>query len=373
MSARQELKDTTMALFFTKGMSMKKWHDSGMIDREVALYNELAKHYKAIYFFTYGVADDLDYRSYLADNIVVYPKKSVRNDLLYSFLLPLIHRRALGEASILKTNQMRGSWSAVLTKLLLGKKLVVRTGYTLSSFSDGRRKSKKLWLYRLMERIAYRWPDCVIVTSQSDLDHVVNSYNLKCTSTCLPNYVETDIFKRISIQRKPGSVSFVGRLTPQKNLFSLLEALKGSEYSLTIIGSGEQEEALKKFAEENGICVNFTGNVPNHRLPELLNGHEVFILPSLYEGMPKTLLEAMSCGMPVIGTDVKGINEVIVNGVNGILCGTDPVSIRKAIDDVMKDGSLKKRLGDNARKTILEYYSLDSIVRRESGLMESIL
>ena len=68
----QMLKDKTLALFFTTGVSLKLWHDIGMIDREVAIYNELSKYFRQIYFFTYG-QEDLKFKDYLASNIVVVP------------------------------------------------------------------------------------------------------------------------------------------------------------------------------------------------------------------------------------------------------------------------------------------------------------
>jgi len=65
----EKLKGKTLALFFTAGISLKTWHDIEMIDREVAIYNELSKYFKHIYFFTYGDKEDLKFKSYLADNI----------------------------------------------------------------------------------------------------------------------------------------------------------------------------------------------------------------------------------------------------------------------------------------------------------------
>ena len=89
--------------------------------------------------------------------------------------------------------------------------------------------------------------------------------------------------------------------------------------------------------------------------------------------MPKTLLEAMACGLPVIGTDVKGINEVIDHRNNGIICNTDPDSIRVAIVTLMEDEVLKQKLGENARKTIVENYSLDNLAGKELELLEALV
>jgi len=369
------LKNKSFALFFTAGVSLKTWHDIGMIDREVSIYNKLSKYFKHIYFFTYGDEEDLRFKPYLADNISIIPKKHVSNNILYSFMLPLIHRDILKHIDVVKTNQMWGSWSAVLAKLLYRNKLVVRTGYMLSiNALRSNAKSEIKWILRIVESIAYKFADGVITSSQTNFEYVEKNYRPSGLHVVIPNYVETDIFKPMETPKKENSICFVGRLSQEKNLYALVEALEGlCPTSLDIIGSGPLLRGLKDFIEHNNINVNFLGNVPNHKLPEILNQHEVFILPSLYENMPKTLLEAMACGMPVIGTNVKGINEVIEHGKNGILCSTDPASIREAIMTLMKDEELRKKLGKNARRTIVRNYGLDKLVRKELELLERVI
>jgi glycosyltransferase involved in cell wall biosynthesis len=319
----QLLREKSLALCFTIGVSLNLWHETGMLTREIAIYNELSKYFKNIYFFTYGMGD-LKYKSYLSDNITIVPKKYIKNDLLYSFLLPLIHRKMLKEVDLLKTNQMPGSWSAVLAKLMYRKKLVVRTGYMWSIHLD--KENIAGWqrmLSKNVEKLAYKRADSAITSSQTNFDYVERNYHPR-DHVLVPNYVETDVFKPLNMAKEKGSLCFVGRLTGQKNLFDLFEALSGLSYTIDLIGSGEDEEKLKESAREHKIDASFLGNVPNHDLPEILNKHEVFILPSLYEGMPKTLLEAMSCGLAVIGTNIDGTREVIKHGENGILCESDP-------------------------------------------------
>lgn len=375
MSNREKLKDKSLALFFTTGVSLKTWYDIGSIDREVAIYNELSKYFKHIYFFTYGGEEDLKFEGYLADNITIIPKKHISNSFLYSFVIPFIHRKVFKDANILKTNQMWGSWGAVLTKLVYRKKLVIRTGYMLSiNFMKRNPKSWKKWIMKSIERVAYKFADGIITTSQSNFEYVKKNYNPHGIHVGIPNYVETAVFKPMkNMAKKKDSICFVGRLSQEKNLFTLLEALKGLPYTIDIIGSGEQYKQLEKFTNKNGIDANFLGNIPNHELPEILNQYELFILPSLWENMPKTLLEAMACGMPVIGTNVKGINEVIEHGRNGILCDTDSDSIRAAIITLMKDEELKQELGESARRTIVENYSLDNLADKELELMGKLI
>jgi len=373
MKNYERLKDKTLALFFTAGVSLKTWHDIGMIDREVAVYNELSKYFKHLYFFTYGDNDDLKFQHYLTENITIVPSRYTFNLLLYSFMLPFIHCKILKNIDIFKTNQMLGSWSAVIAKILYRKKLVARTGYTWSIFhSVENPKNRKILMVKNVERLAYRTCDAAITSSEGDFNYIEQNYHPR-RHTLIYNYVETEVFKPLNRIKQKGSICFIGRLQDIKNLVALLEALKGLPYTLDIIGNGQQEEELKRFTINNKVKANFLGNIPNHKLPEILSTHELFVLPSLLEGMPKTLLEAMACGLPVIGTNVEGIKEVIKHGENGILCDTDSGSIRKAITSVMEDEGLRKRLGKNARKTIEKGFSLEKLVDKELELYTQLL
>ncbi|MCD6317898.1 glycosyltransferase family 4 protein [Candidatus Aerophobetes bacterium] len=377
------LKNKTLALFFTFNVSLKTWHDVGMINREVTLYNKLSNYLKHIYFFTYGGKEDLKFKNYLSENITILPVPFIHTSrspkwflplmLAYSFLLPFIHYKILKNVDILKTNQMSGSWSAVIAKILLRKKLIVRTGYTWSLFVG--RNNPKSWkkkIVKAIERFSYYFADGVIVSSNNDLEYLRNNYRLNGYQIIIPNYIDTDVFKPLNIQKKKGSICFVGRLDKQKNLFSLLEAMVGLPYTLTIVGSGPLRENLEKYAKEKELNVEFLGNIPNSELPKILNQHEIFILPSLYEGMPKALLEAMACGLPVIGTNVEGIKEVIKHEENGYLCETDANSIKEAIRKVLDNKKLQEKIGKNARQTIVNNFSLKNILKKEIIIYEAL-
>ena len=379
MSERGRLQDKTLALFFTFKVSLKTWHDVGMIDREVSPYNKLSKYFVHIYFFTYGGREDLEFQSYLADNITIVPMPFLHVSkpskilflfmLAYSILLPFIHYRVFKNVDILKTNQMAGSWTAVIAKLLFGKRLVVRTGYMWSI--NARKRHPGSWknkIIQAIEKIAYQFADGMIVSSKRDSVYVNQTYNPNGIRFLIPNYIDTNVFRPLDIQKKKNSICFVGRLSKEKNLFSLLEAMINLPYALTIVGSGLQRDDLESYANANGVSVEFLGNLPNSELPRILNQHEIFILPSLYESMPKALLEAMACGLPVIGTDVDGINEVIKHKENGILCGIDPRSIREAILMLMNDEKLKRKIGRKARVMIKEEFSANNLIEREFGL-----
>jgi glycosyltransferase involved in cell wall biosynthesis len=83
----------------------------------------------------------------------------------------------------------------------------------------------------------------------------------------------------------------------------------------------------------------------------------------LREGLPLSVLEAMACGVPVVGSDVPGINDVIVNGENGLLVpARDPKALAKAVLTLLNNAELRVRLGQNARRLIVEKYSWDRVI-----------
>ena len=104
-----------------------------------------------------------------------------------------------------------------------------------------------------------------------------------------------------------------------------------------------------------------------------MNIASIFILPSSFEGNPKSLLEAMSCEMPVIGADSPGISNLISHNNNGYICDSTIDGIRKAINELINKVELQNKLSKNARRYILDYFSLDLIVKRELELYNEVL
>ena len=141
----------------------------------------------------------------------------------------------------------------------------------------------------------------------------------------------------------------VGRLNPQKNYRLAIEALSGTNLSVTIIGDGDCRSQIETDAKDLQVAVRFLGQVSNHALPKIYNEHSIYVLSSLFEGNPKTLLEAMSCGLAVVGTNVIGISDLIQHGENGLLADMKPEALRNAILQLSNSQVLRKRLGGEAR------------------------
>lgn len=373
-----------LALFFTCNVSLRLWIDTGLFEREKLLYEEhLRRRYlEKVYWLTYGrndaeIASQLKAAGSLHSDIIVLPIPRFFSGkwggLLYSLLIPLFHHNSLKAADVFKTNQMYGSWSAVIAKWLYKKPLMLRTGYTLNLFLKKGTKSKfKRKMCEWIEWFAYKCANRGIAASRQGKQYICSKYHIPHEKIeVIYNYINTKIFRPINCEKYEDRVIYVGRLTSQKNLFNLLEAVQQIKLTLDIYGQGQLEDKLDLCAKRLGARVNFMGVVPNNELPQILNRYRYFVLPSLYEGMPKSLLEAMACGLVCIGTDVEGINEIIEDGVNGYLAkSTDATDIAKTIDKAisLSDGSIPVKAAEKIR----DKFSLAEAVRKENELFSTL-
>lgn len=372
-----------LGLFFTRGVSLKLWVETGLYDREKLIYEEHLKlgNLKKVYWFTYGKDDaelskKLKKENRLHPDIEVYRMPSIFSipkigSWIYSFVLIFVHRNKLKECDILKTNQMDGSWSAVYAKKLYGKPLIVRTGWTFTQLLKSKKGSfVKIKLYELIERYAYKHANKKVVSSKNNKEYLEKSYQLRDVEV-LPNYVDNTRFYNKNLKRYKNRFIFVGRLNEEKNLFNLIEAISKTEYELDIYGQGELKKELKDFALKLGAKVNFRGTVSNAELVNIYNSYYYYILPSYFEGMPKTLLEAMACGCVCVGTDVNGISEVIKDNYNGFLAkNTSTESILQAIKKAITSSS--DEIVANGIRKIEKDFSLKSITEKENVIFKEL-
>lgn len=355
-----------IVLFFTHGVSLALWEKRGVFSREVRFYQALAEHVGEVWFFTYGRGDGV-YQERLGPFIKVFPKRLKLPNILYGIILSFVYARQIKRASIIRTHQMAGAIPALIACWIMRKPLIVRCGYQWSKFLHGQSAPRlKQGIVWLLELCMYRAAQKIIVTTESHARYIAQQYQLQRKKIyVIPNYIDTELFRPLDITKIKKSLCFVGRLEQEKNLLNLVTALEGMDIQLFFFGDGSLKNELKELADKKNVSLVIRNLIPNNRLPQELNQCELFILPSFHEGNPKSLLEAMACGLPVIGTDVEGIREIVDNGKNGLLCGTDVESIRSAIKKLLSMPGEQHRLGEAARQTICSAYSLSKIITKE--------
>ncbi|MBW4632248.1 MAG: glycosyltransferase family 4 protein [Iphinoe sp. HA4291-MV1] len=171
---------------------------------------------------------------------------------------------------------------------------------------------------------------------------------------------------------------YQGRIAPEKNVEALLRAWKqaemGPDSKLLIVGDGPLKPSLEPFygCEYNIIWLGFVAD--EQRRIEILRGADVFVLPSLVEGLSLSLLEAMACGLACIATDVGADGEVMEKGAGVILnTKTTRAQLRTLLPLFQDHPELTTLLGQKARKRVLELYTLSGNMTRLEELYTKVL
>lgn len=360
-----------LVLFFTRELSLQKWAENGSLQREIALYVQLQQKGVRVDFLTYGGRQDLKYSEEVKGIGILCNRWNLPRQW-YEALVPLLHADALRRSDILKSNQTKGCEIALRAAQIWRKPLISRCGYIWSEFARAHGHQQQASEARRIESKVYRQANKVVVATPSMVEYIVAEYDVPASKIqVIPNYVMTDVFVPATDQQVPNRVCYVGRLSEQKNLTALIQACAGLDVELWLVGEGHLRKALQELAAELGVIIRMPGNLPHHQLPNLINGSAIFTLVSHFEGHPKALLEAMSCGAAVIGADSPGIREQIRHGETGWLCGTNPESIRAAIQHLLNAPALRTQLGIGARRYIQANYSLERIVELEHSVLQA--
>jgi glycosyltransferase involved in cell wall biosynthesis len=200
----------------------------------------------------------------------------------------------------------------------------------------------------------------------------------------IPNGVDLGRFakeKAVLKADKKVRFLFVGRLEEQKGCRYLIQAArilieKTQNFVILVVGDGSQRGILDNLTEENnlGSYMTFLGGVEDKKLRELYCTSDVFILPSIWEGLPLTLLEAWSAKLPVIVTNVGAIRDICVDERNGLIVRSkDPESIADAMLRMIGDEELRRRLAKNGAELVRREFSLETMVLSTLELYEEAI
>ena len=231
-------------------------------------------------------------------------------------------------------------------------------------------------IFKLIEKVLARYTDVLITINKEDYE-VAQNFRLKKDGKVVHvsgvgidlnsfKNIEVDIIKKkielnLSVDTTLGIV--VGDLNANKNVSTLIKALPliPASFHLLICGKGPLEDDLKKLSYRLGVRdrVHFLGFRSD--IKELLFISDMFLFASKREGLPRSIMEAMCCGLPCVVSDIRGNRDLIINNRGGILVApSDYIGYADAINTIIQDKALAKQMG-NHNKEFVKSFSLENV------------
>jgi len=239
------------------------------------------------------------------------------------------------------------------------------------------------WLQQLYLPTVGKWvfktADAIICYTKVEKDQVIGLGVSPDKIHVIHNGIDTDTFA-LSISSPPKKqILWIGRFTPGKGVEYLLRGF-GSfsrefpDYILVMVGRGPlKDDAIRMIREmdleDKVVLRDF---IPNRELPSLYQESALFVLPSLEEGVPRTILEAMACGKPVVCTALPQLVD-IVSGCGMLIPTRDAEAVAEALSALVSDPSLVRNLGESARARVVSQYSWDDTVAKTLDLYTSLV
>ena len=236
------------------------------------------------------------------------------------------------------------------------------------------------WLFvKLSSRLVFRQASAVIALTEHMKREMQKIQNREVL--VIPNGVDLEMFEsttlsgiarsKVELSETAKIILFVGRLNPVKGLTTLMKAMKlispkYAQANLVLVGKGEERQHLQEMVKEFGLSsrVSFIGEVPNTKIPEYMSASDVFVLPSLSEGFPVTIPEAMAAGLPIVTTNVRGLPEIVRDGENGFTVEPqNPAQLAEKILLLLSDKELRQRISTNNNRKARQY-SWETVVEK---------
>ena len=244
------------------------------------------------------------------------------------------------------------------------------------------------WLYMLLKPIIRAiWKNAAAVVSCSEgLRDLAQATDRNINIDIIPDGLDPDSFKPTQREPHPRVVRClsIGRLIPRKGFQFLIRALPQvlskvkHKFEIEIVGDGPYEEELTRIAKNLNVnsYIHFTGAVEYSELPKKYRDADIFILPSLAEGMPLVVLEAMGTGLPIIASRVQGIDELVADNVNGALFAPGDVDgLADCIIKLIDAGQTRLEMGNASIEMLKqnERYNWKNIADEYLTLYNNIL
>ena len=239
------------------------------------------------------------------------------------------------------------------------------------------------WLQRLylptVGKWVFRTADAIICYTETERDQVVDLGVSPEKIHVIHNGIDISVFAPSTSSSSKKQILWIGRFTPGKGVEYLLKGFQAfaqefPDHTLAMVGRGPLKDDFAKMILEMGLekKVVLKDFVPNKDLPNLYQESSLFVLPSLEEGVPRTILEAMACGRPVVCTALPQLVD-IVSGCGVLVPTRDAGAVADALSTLVSDPVLARNLGQSARARVVSQYSWDDTVARTLDLYASLV
>ncbi len=287
-----------------------------------------------------------------------------------------------GRYDVVHTHSAKAGFLGRVAARLTGVPRIIHTphGFPFQMDVDPLRRA----LYRALERFAARHTEALVCVSAEERDLasrlkllprsrirvVANGIETKDGTT----YDSSAVHAELGIPLSCDIVGAVGRYTRQKGLDYLLDAAasviqKHPDTRFLLVGDGEDQRKLQHHAKRLGIADSILFVGYREDVNPILNAMDIFVLPSLWEGLPYALIEAMRMGKAIVATNVGGARDAVWSTVSGLL--VPPASaeyLADAINELLDDPDYRRRLGDSAVSFAATHYRIDTMVARLADL-----
>lgn len=294
---------------------------------------------------------------------------------LLRFMLLLLR----GKVTLLHAHiSMRGSfWRKSVFIVLAQLFRVPIIGHLHGSDFEGFVLGQPFWLQRMIKRRLEQMT-MVLVLGESWRRFIVQIAPATRVMV-LPNSVRVPNTQASHVERETIDLLFLGIVGDRKGVYELLEAFAIAHshcptLRLTVAGNGEIEKAIR-VAATLGVSeyVNFPGWLDGQAKNELLQSSDIYVLPSHNEGLPISIIEAMSWGLPIISTDVGAIAELVRHGIDGLIVSPGAIGpLSHALLQLANSRELRLRMGQSGRQRVATDFNEDVVLPRLEKLYDDI-
>ena len=282
---------------------------------------------------------------------------------------------------------------------LAGAKNIIYTAHGFY-FHDDMKSSTYNIFVGIEKFIGKYFTDYIFTQSYEDYEFAVKKkFNKKENLLCISNGINLEKFNHKNISKTKSEIrkelgilndeiviTFIGRLVREKGILDLLEGFKllAKEHNnirLIVVGDNVKGDRDTEFLKQSKDILNdeiIKGKVNmlglRNDIQEILKASDIFSLPSYREGMPRSIIEAMAMGNPVIATNIRGCREEVVDSKTGFLVDTSsPIRIKEKLEILINDSELRKNMGLEARKRAEELYDEKKVVEKQLNIFKKLL